>query len=298
MKKAFEFSPGPAVLLAGQLSLFKRAFCPAKLLLQFFFILVATTPLYTSAAETANSYLTAALGIEQLTYKEQIPDLALRTSETDITNWVLYLEGRKALRNIFFGTRGEISLTSEEARENWSRAGEFEQTNTLAYRQAGISGHVGFFPHRRLNPYIGIKWNYARQERGDFENVNTPGTVDQTATETVNSFSALVGILGSIPFSGKWSFSYFAEYLLPFYSRITNDSLPGWKASNVGGYTVSLTGRLNYAFSETITGALQIRWGRRHWQGSDWAPVGDSRVKWPENNTDFLGGFFCVSRYF
>jgi len=268
-----------------------------KLLPLFLGLSVFCLP-YDSGAEKSKSYLAAGIGAEQLTYIEQIPDLELTSSDTDLTNWVLFLEGRKALNNFFIGAKGYIPLSADEAQEYWTREGEFEQTNSLTYRWTRIDAHAGYFLHQLLNPYVGIGWSYAEQKRSNFENVNTPGIFDATVTEEVYSFSALFGIQGNIPIAAQLSFLYFAEYLLPFYSNTTNSSLPGWEASNIKGYSYSLSGRLNYSISETLSAALQISGGSQHWDGSDWIPVGESRAKWPENDTDFVSGFISIYKYF
>jgi opacity protein-like surface antigen len=275
-----------------------KAFFPVKLLLLGMSFFISCPPLYGSETERPMSYIVAGTGIEQLTYKEQIPDLALTSSDTDLTNWVLYLDGRKHLQDFFIGAKAYIPLQTGEARENWTSRGEFEQTNSLTYRWFRVQTHAGYFLNQFLNPYVGIGWSYAEQERSNFENVSTAGIFSETATEKVYSFSALFGIQGDIPIATRWSFSYCAEYMLPFYSSITNDSLPGWEASDIDGFSYTLTGRLHYAFSQTVSAALQVTGGRQQWEGSDWATVNGSRAKWPENHTDLIGGFLSIYIYF
>ena len=128
--------------------------------------------------------------------------------------------------------------------------------------------------------------------------VGIPGIIDATATEEVYSLSALLGIQGGFPIASGWSLSYSAEYMLPFYSNITNSRLPGWEASNINGYSYALTGRLHYAFSETVSATLQVTGGRQHWEGSDWIRIGNSSAKWPENDTDFISFSFSLLRSF
>ena len=275
-----------------------RTFGPVKLFLQVTILLIFCPQVHAADAETSTSYLTGGFGIEQLTYKEQIPDLELDTSDTEMLNRVLYLDGQKGLQKFFVGTRGQIPLSTDKAQEQWNRRGVFEQADTLTYKWTRISVRGGYFLNRLLNPYTGINWGYAVQKRSNFKNVNTPDTTNFTATEEVNAFSAILGIQGGIPVTRKWSFSYFAEYMLPFHSTITNNNLPGWEATDVGGYTISLTGVLHYAFSEKVSAVLQVTGGRQHWEGSDWSMIGDSRVKWPENNTDFISGIVSISRNF
>ena len=275
-----------------------KVFSAIRLLLLFSVCFLFCPPLYGAEPGESKSYIAGGIGIEQLTYREQIPDRELTSSETDLTNWVLYLEARKALERFFMGARVHIPLSTDEAQEYWTRGGEFEQTNSLTYQRTRADAHMGYFLHRLLKPYIGIEWGYAKQKRSRFENVDIPGIYDQTATEKVYSFAALLGIRGEVALAAAWSLSYFAEYLLPFYSNITNDGLPGWEASNIDGYSYSFSGQLNYAFSESVSAALRVTGGRQHWDGSDWIPIGDNRAKWPANDTDFVSTLITICKHF
>ena len=274
-----------------------KVFLTTKLLL-FFWLFVFCPLLPAMRAEGATSYLAAGIGVEQLTYKEEIADIELSSSDTDLTNWVLFLEGQKGWQNFFAGAKGYIPLSTGDSQEYWTRAGQFEQTNSLTYRWARADVYTGYFLHPLLNPYLGIGWSYAEQERSNFDNVNNPGIVTETAREEVNSFSAVLGIQGGLFLAARWSFDYCAEYLLPFYSNTTNTGLPGWEASNIDGYSYSVTGRLKYDFSETVAVALRVTGGKQYWEGSDWIPFGDSRAKWPENDTDFISGLISIYKYF
>lgn len=275
-----------------------RALLSASLLLLFLGLSQFSPQLHGAEPVRPKSYIAGGIGLEQLTYKEQIPEIALSSSDTDLTNWVLFLEARKALAHFFIGARVHIPLSTDDALEYWTRGGEFEQTNSLAYQWTRADTHAGYFLHPLLNPYVGIRWSYAEQKRSHFENIDITGIYDETATEEVYSVAALLGIQGEIPFSARWFFSYFAEYQLPFYSNITNDGLPGWEATDINGYAYALTGRLNYAYTETLSAALQVAGGKQHWQGSDWIPIADTRAKWPENNTVFISAFITICKYF
>jgi len=270
----------------------------AKITFLLGFLFIFSPPIHASEAEGSNSYISAGIGIEQLSYRERLPEIALTSSDTDLTNWTLFIEGQKGWQNFFIGARGFIPLSTDQAQESWTRAGAFEQTNSLSYQWFRINAHLGYFLHQLLNPYVGIAWGYAEQKRNSFDNVNIPGIINETAREEVSSFSALFGFQGSIPFGAAWSFSYFAEYGLPFYSNITNTGLPGWEASDIDGYSYALTGRLQYDLTDRTSVALQVTGGKQHWDGSDWLTHGDTRAKWPENDTDFISAFFSIQRYF
>jgi len=245
--------------------------------------------------DTPKSFIAAGFGIEQLTYREKIPDINLASSDTGMTNLVLYLEGRKVLHHFFFGAKGYIPLTTEESLESWNREGQFAQSNSLSYGWTRIDGHAGFLLHPLLRPYVGIGWGYEKQKRGSFVTTDPTEIIDQTSTEEVHFLGALLGLEGGIPLATHWSFSYLAEYLLPFYSETTNDNLPGWKFTDVNGYSYSFTGRLHYACSAAVMTTLQVSGGRLHWDGSDWMTIDNGRIKWPENDTDFVSGLLILS---
>ena len=275
-----------------------RFFYTARHMLFLFPLLTFCSSVYGSETGRSGSYMAAGAGIEQITYKEQIPDMELASSDTDLLNWVLYLEGQKAWKNFFVGAKASIPFSTDEAREYWTRGGKPEQSNSLTYRWARAGAHIGYFLHPLLNPYTGIHLAYSEQERSSFEIVGLPGIIAETATEEVYSFSALLGLQGGYPIAAGWSLSYSAEYMLPFYSNITNSRLPGWEASGINGYTFSVAGRLHYFISETVAATLQAAGGRQHWDGSAWIRTGSTSAKWPENDTDLISFSVSISKSF
>ena len=100
-----------------------------------------------------------------------------------------------------------------------------------------------------------------------------------------------------MPISTKWSFAYFIEYLHPYYSKVENSSLDGWEPSDINGYSYSFTGQLEYLFSEKSAIIIQAVGGKQHWDGSDWESVDNSQVEWPENETEFIGGYVNFKKY-
>jgi hypothetical protein len=267
-------------------------------LCSLFLLSLCSSPRTTFAAAEQESYLTAGIGLERLSYKEKIPDINLSSSNSTVTNWVVLLEGLKSINNFFIGGRAFIPITDDNTQEHWTKAEQHEQTNTLAYQWYRVNAHIGYFLHHLLNPYIGVNYSYSEQNRSNFDNVNNPEIIKQTATEEVDSFSLLLGLRGSITIAPKWSLDYLAEYLLAFDSETTNSELPDWKVTDVDGYSYSLAGRLNYYLTDAVSLTLQVAGGRQHWDGSDWKPVGDTRAKWPENNTDFISGFINIKKTF
>ena len=254
-------------------------------------------PVYADEPLGRQNYLSIGVGWEQLSYKEKVPELSLSSSNTEVTNLILYVDGVKTLNNYFLGFSGIVPITYGDSQEDWERLGQFEQSNSLSYRQTRINVFGGYVLHHLFNPYIGTNWSYSRQKRSDFQLANTQ-SIDITVKEEVTSLSLLVGVRGKVPIITNWSFSYFIEYLLPYYSKIENDSLDGWEASDNDGYAYSLSGQLEYLINEGTSITAQVIGGRQSWDGSEWEIVGDSRVKWPENETEFIGGYVNFKKYF
>jgi hypothetical protein len=267
-------------------------------LCSLFLLSLCCSPRATFAAAEQKSYLTAGIGLERLSYKEKIPNIDLSSSDSTVTNWVALLEGQKSIKNFFIGGRAYIPVSDDDTKEHWTRAGQHEQTNTLSYQWSRVSAYLGYYFHRLLNPYVGINYGYSEQDRSNFDNVDNPEVINKTSTEKVDSWSALFGMRGKITMTPKWSFDYLAEYSLAFDSETTNSELPGWKATDVDGYSYSITGRLNYSLAETVSMALQVTGGMQHWDGSGWEPAGDTRAKWPENDTDFISAFININKSF
>ena len=94
------------------------------------------------------------------------------------------------------------------------------------------------------------------------------------------------------------SFAYSVEYLIPYHSKVENDSLPGWEPSNIVGYAYSITSQLEYLLTDTTALILQANGGKQYWEGSDWEQVNDTLVKWPENETIFWGTSASFRKYF
>jgi hypothetical protein len=264
----------------------------------YFACIAHSYPVYADETHEMQDYLSLGVGWEQLSYKEKVPERSLTSSNTEINNLVLYFEGSKRLHDYFLGFNGVLPISYGDAREDWQRAGQFEQSNSLAYRRTRVDAFLGYILHHLLNPYIGTSWSYSHQKRSDFHIANSPGKVKKSITEEVNSLSLLLGVQGKMPISTKWFFAYFIEYLLPYYSKVENSSLDGWEPSDIDGYSYSLTGQLEYLFTGKAALIVQVAGGKQHWDGSDWERVGTSRVKWPENETVFLGGSVNFKKYF
>ena len=255
-------------------------------------------PVYADEPPGRQNYLSIGVGWEQLSYKEKVPELSLSSSNTEVNNLVLYFDGSKKLNDYFLSFKGVLPVGYGDAQEDWERAGKFEQSNSLTYRRTRADAFFGYILNHLLNPYIGTSWSYSHQKRSDFHIADTPDVAQVSVTEEVTSWSLLLGVRGNIPISTKWSFAYFIEYLLPYYSKVENDGLDGWEVSDIDGYSYLVSCQLEYLIAERTAIIAQAIGGKQHWDGSDWETIGDSRVIWPENETEFIGGYVNFKKYF
>jgi hypothetical protein len=54
---------------------------------------------------------------------------------------------------------------------------------------------------------------------------------------------------------------------------------------------LELKGGFDYSYTNSICFGLLFYGGWMHWSGSEWKSFGNSLVKWPENDTIYLGGW-------
>ena len=233
--------------------------------------------------------------MEQLVYKERVPENSL-VSDATVSNWIFAFEGLKSWQNIFVGIKGVVPIVKDDGREEWKLAGNTVQTNLLEYGWTRVDGFIGYPLHHMLYPYIGLRWSEFRQERSDFAPLFGPPV---ESIETVIAKYILLGIRGGVTINQSWAFGYGLEYLLPVSVEVENNAIPGWQATDVDGYTLALSGQLDYLFSEKISVSFQLTSGRNHWDGSDYLPSAQSgKWKWPENNTDYWNGMVVIKRFF
>lgn len=273
-----------------------------KVILLPIFLCIACIPpcnsVYAEEPQGIQSYVSVGVGWEQLSYTEKVPELSLIASDTKVNNLVLNFDGTQKFNDFFVGLKGIIPVTYDDTQEYWKIANQYEQSNSLTYRRTKVDALIGYVLNHFLNPYIGTSWSYSHQERNNFQTVNSQGVTNTSVTEKANSLSLIVGIRGLIPINTKWSLAYFLEYLLPYYSKVENSSLPGWELSNIDGYSYSLAGKLEYLFTKKTALVVQVVGGKQYWEGSDWERVDNSQVKWPENETVFWGSFASFKRCF
>jgi hypothetical protein len=239
----------------------------------------------------------AGLGIEYVKYEENLPENFL-SSDAAISNVILRVDGLKRWQNIFIGIRGIVPIIINDSRETWSANNLLDQSNSLEYglyRFDIITGYV-FSPF--FNPLIGVRSTWSRQQRSNFRDQTNQLLYSVEITEKVRAHYLLFGFRGSLPLPGNWEASYGAEYNLPFYSRVENTGLPGWKATDMDGYLWETYGELTYILKDNISLGLNVCIGQFHWEGSGWQTYNSSQVKWPENNTDFLNSLLYMKLVF
>ena len=231
------------------------------------------------------------IGWESLEYEEHEP-----VTETDsharTDNAILRIEGIKRWRYSFVGLRAALPVVLGSDEERWLQSGSDYQTNALGYRWRRIDGYIGYPLHDLFNPYTGVRWSEGRQERDSFVVFGTP--VSQSARELIRSWDILFGIRGYGSISGNWSFHYWLEYLYPVDVEVTNTTLPGFKATDREGYTIEFKSGIEYAITKAVSAGIVFYGGRMHWDGSTWLPYKGGLAKWPENDTDYLGGLLNI----
>jgi hypothetical protein len=231
------------------------------------------------------SRLSLQTGWEYLMYEEHESDSDLE-SNAELHNWVFGFEGIYRMNYMFLGTKGILPLGAGREKEEWEISGSKVQTNDVTYRWWRVDGFIGFPVINLLNPYAGARWSEAKQERNDFEIMGT--AVDTKSTESIQSGSALIGLMGDGNIARRWKISYSGEYHFPFYVRVTNDAIDDFEADDYEGYTWEARGGIEYFLNRTGSIGLQLSGGRMHWEGSDWERVNGSLVKWPENDTSYF----------
>ena len=190
---------------------------------------------------------------------------------------------------VFGGIKAIIPVLREHDEEEWTSSDRTTfQTNTLEYGWMRIDGYIGYPSTHFFNPYGGLRWSESKQDRMDFLVNNT--AVAGTARETIRSWSFLLGVRGNGNFMPQWRWNYQIEYFVPIDVQVINSALPGFEASDKNGYTLELKCGIEYFCTEALSFGILIYGGRMHWDGSGWKSFAGGSAKWPENNTDYLGG--------
>lgn len=272
----------------------RTIFMPGSPILIFCFLLSTALAICIPSAAPAEagkgpeSHISIGMGWEQLDYEEHEPERG-SNSDGKAGNATVWIEGLKRGKSLFGGIKAVIPVLQEDDAETWvSSDGTAFQTNSLEYEWMRIDGYLGYPATCFFNPYAGLRWSESKQDRADFLVNNA--AVAGTARETVRSWSLLLGFRGNGSFTPQWNWNYWIECFVPIDVQVTNSTLPGFEASDKDGYTVELKCGTEYRLSEALSIGILIYGGRMHWGGSGWKSFAGGTAKWPENDTDYLGG--------
>jgi hypothetical protein len=241
------------------------------------------------------SQISLGVAWERLEYKEHEPDTRI-DSKARLNNLVVGIEGIKRWRYLFCGVKSVFPVLLETGNEEVTRSDQSFQTDNLELRWIRIDGFLGYPLKDWVNPYLGMRWSGVRQERTNFIVTGMP--VNLRSVEEVISWNLLFGVRGVGSITPRLRWNYWLEYFLPLNVDVTNSAVPGFKATDKDGYMVELKGGLDYLFRPSLAFGLLFYGGRMHWNGSDWKSVNHVLVKWPENDTLYLGGGLKVTYKF
>ena len=255
-----------------------------------FYVACILAPIPSNASEkfetSKRGYFSVGIGWETLNYSEHEPDNRL-DSKADVSNWIIGLVAFKEWTNIFCELKGIIPAKRIDDSEEWRTSDILTQQNSLEYGWTRIDALLGYKLKPFFNPYVGIRWSGSEQERTEFVYLGTP--VAGSATEEVSSWFISLGIKGDILLSHRLTLSYFGSYFEPISSEVDNNNLPGWEVRDTEGYTFEFEGRAEYSYTEIIAFVFTLYGGNMHWNGSDWVSYENRSIKWPENDTRYLG---------
>lgn len=270
----------------------KSLLCVGICCLWFFGSAAASPSLAFEKSETPKTgHVSVGVGWEILNYREHEPDERLE-SEADASNWVIDFDASKQWGYIFTGLKGIVPVHRNEDIEKWRISDVFFQENSFKYGWTRFDGFLGYELKPFLNPFFGLRWSESKQERAGFVVAGSP--IQGSATEEVTAWFASLGVMGNIPIRPRWRLSYSGSYFIPISSEVENSNLPGWEVTDTGGYTFEFDGRMEYAYTESISVSLGLYGGKMHWDGSEWTSFGDRLVKWPENDTRYFGGMVNI----
>jgi hypothetical protein len=261
----------------------------------FCYIVCIAAPIPSIASDkletSKTAHISVGIGWEALNYREHDPDTHL-DSKADVSNWTIGLDASRQWTNIFCEFKGIIPIHRIDDSEEWQVSDILTQQNSLKYGWTRIDAFLGFKVKPFFNPYVGLRWSESEQERTGFVVSGTP--VEDSATEEVRSWFISLGIKGDIPLIPRLSLSYFGSFFEPISSEVKNSSLPGWEVTGTDGYAFEFEGQAKYSYTESISFVFTFYGGKVHWSGSDWKPYASRVIKWPENDTRYLGCMLFV----
>jgi hypothetical protein len=237
------------------------------------------------------SQISLGIAWERLEYKEDEPDTHI-DSKAKLNNLVVGIEGVMRWKYIFCGVKSVFPVLVEGGQEEVTRSGQSFQKDNLELRWIRIDGFLGYPLSYWVNPYLGMRWSDVRQERTNLVVAGTP--VDLRALEEVISWNLLLGLRGVGNFTPRLRWNYWLEYFLPLNVDVTNSAVPGFKATDRGGYMLELKGGVDYLYKDSLGFGLLLYGGWINWKGGDWKSIDHVLAKWPENETFYVGGGFKI----
>ena len=249
--------------------------------------------LFAETNRCSKKRLTIGFGLEQLKYEEKLSDTGLH-SKSKVNNLITSIDGIIRREKIFMEARATLPISKGESSEEWRiSSGALYQTNNLEYGWKRYDAIIGYNLIDWFNPYGGLRWSKVKQKRTDFVKLGVPVTA--TAVESIRSRSFLAGIMGSSNITDRLSWNYSLEYFYPIDVEVTNSALPGFKATDKDGYVYEIKASLEFFSTDALSFGLNLYRGKIHWNGSDWLPYGGGLAKWPQNDTDYLGGTLNIN---
>jgi hypothetical protein len=222
----------------------------------FFIVSVTTAPpsfAFEELGKGATSHISIGMGWETLNYMEHEPDTHL-DSEADVSNWTVGFDALKRWEYIFCGIKGIIPVYLNDDREDWSLSGILAQQNSLEYGWSRIDAYLGYPLTSFFNPYIGLRWSEAKQDRTGFVSLGIPA--EGSVTETITAWFFTLGATGDVLLNPQWSLSYSGSYFEPISSDVTNSGLPGWDVSGSDGYTFEFESQIEYIYTSRVSFAF------------------------------------------
>lgn len=247
------------------------------------------------------------IGVESLKYEESLPDFGgipgiPCDSEAKVTNAVLDIQAEYDFEAWLLGTKWVIPISKGDDTEDWTVLGIPYQTNQLEYEWLRWDIYAGYVFKEVLlsdtvEPYLGIRCSWAEQDRSNFVVLGVP--VAGTATEEIDSYGLLLGLRAKKNFlDEKFTLGVNFEYVFPFDVEVTNSAIPGWSTDADDGYTYQFGLDGDYNLTEDWVLSAKFYYGKMHWDGSGWISYPGGSAKWPENDTEYLGGTLSVTYKF
>jgi len=248
--------------------------------------------------------LSISIGAEALNYKECEPD-TFTDSRATVINPTIHVNWYSQYGLIVGGIKGALPVAPTEDIEEWDSYGKKPyQTNVFKYEWKRGDAYLGYLitqekSHVSSVLYLGLRSSFQKQERDDFivQGVRLAGK----SVERTESYGILIGLTSKdLSFTksspppdrqagSRWSWNYTLEFVAPVSAKTTNSSCPGIKFNDKRGYTYEIKLGIENKLSPSWFWEGTLYGGRMHWVGSDWEITPYGQLKWPKNNTDFLG---------